>query len=377
MLANYPRLASDEEMAALAALVNNGLMPPAPPDPAEKAETKFSDLYGPEYSDEKRTQILNKKPSTGNLIAQGFAGLGDAITSAYGRSPTKALSTIQAGNEAAREKVLAGFDENRSNRVKEYLMNKQDRERSEDRAFEREKFNATLEEKEQARKDAAAERQLRREEMRASRKEKLDQKAEQDFEKNIQKLQDKLEGAQAMDQALKGVEASLGFKLDEADTKGGNLTVGGKEKDLPGVNVPGLGRVSAYSSGARDLAKSVARVFNVELKDRSGAAVTNPEMERMKTEFASGKFNTEPELIQAMKEYKGMMNAELVRREAAFKPEVLSEYERRGGVTSRTSAGASKPEGPKMYRVKAPNGRVFNVPEKDLKGALDAGGQVI
>lgn len=153
-------------------------------------------------------------------------------------------------------------------------------------------------------------------------------------EKDVQKLSDKLSGTQDIKIALDNVEAQLGFRLDDYDTASG--TVAGKPVDLPGVNVPGVGPVRAFSPEGRILNSAISRVFNVELKDRSGAAVTNPEMQRLKEEFSTGKFNTEREQIDALKRYRRAAASEMAQREAAFKPGVVQKLQERGGVTSQS-----------------------------------------
>lgn len=161
-----------------------------------------------------------------------------------------------------------------------------------------------------------------------------DRKA-QVLEKDVQKLADNLGNSQEIMGSLKGVNDVLGFDFDKAQFNNGKLLVDGKEKDLPGLSVPGFGRVSALSHDARKLQSAMAKVFNVELKDRSGAAVTSNELERLKNEFSTGKFSTEPEMIEALQRYKQAAQRAIQNREAAFRPEVVNEYAGRGGFTSK------------------------------------------
>ena len=168
---------------------------------------------------------------------------------------------------------------------------------------------------------------------RQAAKYKREEKRDQDIEKNVQKLSKDISGIQGINNAVKSVEDIVGFDLNEYDPK--NNTVAGKPlKDLPGVSVPGVGRVSFYDEDARAVETAISKVFNTELKDRSGAAVTTPEMERLKIEFASGKFNTEQEMITALKRYKELATQELKNREAAYSSEVKDTYRQRGGQTS-------------------------------------------
>lgn len=140
----------------------------------------------------------------------------------------------------------------------------------------------------------------------------------------IQKYEKSIEGKQTLDAAYGALEKNIGFPLDSYDYT--TNSVKKQSVDLPGVSVPLVGRVSFYSEQARRIDDAMARVFNTELKDRSGAAVTSTELERMKNEFSSGKFQTEPEKLKALQEYKQLLNEEIGRRAAAFPEAVREEY---------------------------------------------------
>jgi hypothetical protein len=159
--------------------------------------------------------------------------------------------------------------------------------------------------------------------------------------KAVTKLSEDLSSAQEIADGLGAIETQLGFSLDDWDPKAGRAAKRGadgkpimEEVDLPGVSVPFLGRVSAHSTDARQLETRVAKVFNTELKSRSGAAVTSPELERLKVEFGSGKFNTESELIGALQDYKRAAEKAMANIELGASPEALAEYQSRGGTTS-------------------------------------------
>lgn len=174
---------------------------------------------------------------------------------------------------------------------------------------------------------------------RATNNEKLKDQA---LEKDVQKLSEKSTNAQSALQALNEVNNKLGFNIDDLEVKDGAIKHNGKNIDLPGVSLPLIGRTKFFSSDARELHGAIAKVFNTELKDRSGAAVTNPELERLKEEFGSGKLNSEAEMIDALKRYKAGVLVELKNREAGFKPEVVERYKDRGGVTSEQFGKESK-----------------------------------
>lgn len=166
------------------------------------------------------------------------------------------------------------------------------------------------------------------------------------MEKTIENAGKELGTHGEMFNAIAAVEKQLGFSMEDLDDSGrvkttakdGKVTY--KEVDLPGASVPFVGRVSGYDPDARTLQSRIAKVFNVELKDRSGAAVTDSELERLKTEFAAGKFNSEAEMLTALRDYKQAARAALANAEARYPPEAVKEFGERGGFTS---AGVKSP----------------------------------
>jgi len=154
-------------------------------------------------------------------------------------------------------------------------------------------------------------------------------KQEQDTNKDIQKFQDKTQDTRNILNSINDFESALGKNLNDLDTKGSTLKEGGKPVDLPGASIPGIGRVSFYDSDARKTQSAAANIFNVELKSRSGAAVTDNELKRLRQEFNDGKFNTEAELIDAIKRYKNRTLEVLKQQESGFKPNVVKTYKDR------------------------------------------------
>lgn len=166
----------------------------------------------------------------------------------------------------------------------------------------------------------------------------VEREKEKTLKADVEDVSKALKPVQELSSALSNVEKIAGFSLDDAtiDPSTKELMVGGKAKDLPGVSLPFAGRVSAYSSDARSLAGAIAAVFNKELKDKAGSTVTNPEMERLRIEFGAGKFNTEAEMIDALKRYKQAVSQEFKNREAGFDPAVVGRYTQQGGTTSKS-----------------------------------------
>ncbi len=170
-------------------------------------------------------------------------------------------------------------------------------------------------------------------------------KAKKDRDAQIRMYQNMSQGTRDLQAATQEFEKAIGkeigidgFNMDMYDERNG--TVNGKPVNLPGVSVPGVGRITAHSEAGRNIQARGQRILNVTIKDRSGAAVTNPEMERIKVEFAQGKFNTEREMIGALKTYKQLLERELRDKEAAFDPDVVSEYKDRRGALEPAAPAA-------------------------------------
>lgn len=165
---------------------------------------------------------------------------------------------------------------------------------------------------------------------------------DQRIDSEVQKLSKDLAGTQDVVNALNELEGNLGFKIDEADASGDTLKVNGKTVDLPGASLPGIGRTSFYSDKAQRLQSSASKVFNSILKDRSGATVTTPELERLKIEFGEGKFNTEPQMVDALQRYQRAVRNEMRNREAAYSKSVVNRYADQGGATSKAQSSKTQ-----------------------------------
>lgn len=177
--------------------------------------------------------------------------------------------------------------------------------------------------------------------MKSSKAETARTKADEKVDKEVTQLSEKLDPIRQGQVSVKNVERELGFDLDEYDSD--TNTVRGKEVDAPGVSLPIVGRITKYDKDAKSLDRAMSGLLNTEIKDRAGSAVSSGEMERVKTEYAAGKYDTEEDLIRAMKDYKKAMYDELKRREAGYKPEALAEYKTRGGKTADDYAADKTP----------------------------------
>lgn len=174
-----------------------------------------------------------------------------------------------------------------------------------------------------------------------------------DDETNIQKLAKVTESKASMDANIAELNNALGFDLDAYDPN--TNTVNGKPVDLAGASIPGIGRVAFYDKNARIIEDTMSRIFNTELKDRSGAAVTSEELTRLKNEFSSGRFQTEEEKLGATQRYARLLREQLNRQESAFTPTVRSKYQERISDPNQKMSGG------------VPSQKVELSPEEELK----------
>ncbi len=192
-------------------------------------------------------------------------------------------------------------------------------------------------------------------------------KRQQGIDDRVTKLSDKVAPMQTIMNTFNEVDAKLGFDLDTYDPKSNraiNAKTGKDEAvDLPGVSMPLLGRVGFYDKKARGVDDVISRVFNVELKDRSGAAVTSQELQRLQAEFSSGKFNTEEEKLDALQRYKRAAMIAMENAERGFADDVRNEYAARDGQLSKDF----KPK-PRMTARPEP-GQKMSVPGLDTANA--------
>lgn len=177
-------------------------------------------------------------------------------------------------------------------------------------------------------------------------KEGLDEKREKKIEDQLIKFESKAIDAVPLVENLNRVEEILGGKLEQFDPNTGTLN--GKKIDLPGKSVPGIGRVFAPGSVGESLQAAFSNIFNTTLKERSGAAVTDQELARLKNEFAQGKFNTEEKMLEALQRYKTILRKRMRQHEAAFSPDVRERFKKQGGMLAddflpESGAGAPPP----------------------------------
>lgn len=104
-----------------------------------------------------------------------------------------------------------------------------------------------------------------------------------------------------------------------------------RQEDIPGYGATGMLPDPIVSRDAQDLRQSAATLFNLELRDRSGTAVTDNELQRLKNEFGQGNWKTDRQLREGIRQYETRLKEVIRNINAGVDPTVLRDYKARGG----------------------------------------------
>lgn len=126
----------------------------------------------------------------------------------------------------------------------------------------------------------------------------------------------------------------LGAALEKAGLPESDAVLGAVEKAMQ--DTP---KVAEYISGPKSMLPDIAipkdvaiarqafqKLFNITLKNRSGAAVTIPEFERLKAEFGTGTFKTSEQLKGAITQARNIIQKHYASIASGFGPNALNEY---------------------------------------------------
>jgi len=171
---------------------------------------------------------------------------------------------------------------------------------------------------------------------------------------------------------LKNLLQSVNDQITLIDKKAG----GDGKGDLPGYGAGGIKPDWLSSREAKDLRGDVQALSNIILKDRSGAAVTNPEFERFRRELGTGGFASDKDLragIQRLMKEIASIEQNAV---AGVSEDILNRYEENGGVKLNRGGKQQKPPsnvGQGVDAMKAPPapetrevGKVYATPKGDM-----------
>ena len=193
---------------------------------------------------------------------------------------------------------------------------------------------------------------------------------------DIKDFGEKMEPKQKMLDANDRFQRATGHKLEDLRVVGGDiLTPDGKKLDLPGINVPGIGRI-ATGPGidgpmARELKAAATDMLSIKIYDSSGKAITPIEQTRLADGMRMGSFDTEADLLRAMQDLRVVINKNMGNIEARYSPDVVSTYSERGGTTSKS---INQPSSEGMVRIINHDTRKAKmVPREDLNKWLNTG----
>lgn len=154
--------------------------------------------------------------------------------------------------------------------------------------------------------------------------------------------------ARAEDRRVQNIDREVtkfATALDKSNVPGFEAILSDIEKTITGLaDLPGFGQTGflpafMLSDAGKDLRRKIASLRNIELKDRSGAAVTDQELRRFLEELGTGLFQTDRDLKDALKNVRTRFEPVKQNLSAGVPDEVLSEYMNRGGVRLERGPG--------------------------------------
>ena len=118
-----------------------------------------------------------------------------------------------------------------------------------------------------------------------------------------------------------------------------------QEGNIEGIG-PIEGKISSIFLGEKGkLNRAVfAKLFNITLLDRSGVAVTEPELDRLKDEFNAGGFKTDNDYRNAFNVFKRILNKTIKQGVASYDSKAFNQWVDNGGVFQVTGQSDLKKE---------------------------------
>lgn len=174
---------------------------------------------------------------------------------------------------------------------------------------------------ERARQESGAFKQAMLDLRRGQQETKFDEATNKEITKLGFKLQDS--GIEKMDDTLSDIETILD-SLPKTEK--------GTPKDIPGYGRGASLVPQALISGkGKELRQALQQLSNVQLKQRSGAAVTAQEYARFMREFGTGKFESEEALLNGIKRLRKAIDRDKNTLFSSVRPEAVKEYQSRQG----------------------------------------------
>lgn len=170
----------------------------------------------------------------------------------------------------------------------------------------------------------------RRDEATALRQDAQTQKKRADLERKVNKFSGELEKTN-----IPVFEQML------ADTENKVKQLASESSDIPGFGpLDSLRPDFLTSDKGKELRQLVQSLANVIIKDRSGAAVSNQEMQRLVRELGTGKLSTEKQLLDALTNIRRHFNETKRNVVAGVDDDTLNEYANNGGMRFERGPGA-------------------------------------
>ena len=193
-----------------------------------------------------------------------------------------------------------------------------------DRAYERGVLEHTMDAEAKRVRDAELDA-LQREEIEATygyRKDTREAAAKKDLDSSIQKLQ-----AEVTDSKLPAMEQDV-IELDRHLGQFMDVNTGELKENIPGAGGSRINPLELLGQGKKTK-RLFQRIMNRLLKERSGAAVTAPELERMKIELAQNPLSTDQDFADAymgIKQYVETLNTYIY---GGYSDDVVDKYRAR------------------------------------------------
>lgn len=365
----------------------------------------IEDAYGEDLSD---SALKSAQEREGKMrMLGGLFGAGETIGAALSRGSYKPTYIAKEGLEKEGTRGIKNIEERRSAKDKELARKKalaeiEDEKKLSDPNSDISKFVlseykrlfptsklpnnmsakqlkdmginvgtlAGYDESNKTRRELAEQNRIAREE---AKKDKLELKQKDKLDKDIEKHSKKLKDS--------GIVEAVN-NLNTIDKLMGDID--SDKKDLPGYGLlGGLTPDFLQSKEGVQLRQAVQALVNVKLKDRSGAAVTEPEYERFKKEFGTGSWSTEQQLRNGLRQYRNILDSVTREIEASSSPEAISEYTSRPGSVSSSDIPGSKSlqktrtGNVDMVKVMSKSGQVGMIPRDKLQEALARGAKEV
>jgi len=141
-------------------------------------------------------------------------------------------------------------------------------------------------------------------------------------------------GISEMNSLIERIDSQILIPPRKSDRFGGKATAGVEafDDDIAGYGATSLLPTSVLSDQGKMNRQLVNTIQNITLKNRSGAAVTKPEFDRLKQELATGKITTDAQIRTALTRVRDIFKEHKKTLAAGFPQEVVSEFSARSGI---------------------------------------------